>query len=308
MTACGSNQARGPLAVRIALAAVWLVAAASPGFCSATEPRSSLSAGQPYAEISAVLTQQEVLDSRERQHQPFRLAELPHALVFEMTDLREQAKTFGRIATFVEKSGAPKARVLGDAEFAQWLARSGQQFELLTLGNDFGVDELARFYNTVQLQRLPLSEREQWLLGELERTGLFSKGRLGWEIPNPQAIVLSFPAVSRIEGCARCSVTATTRLSIFGHEYGHALYSGDVFLQHYTDWFWSNRMPLTLKSLVQRFLSTRGYDTARHELVLKEFYAFLFHSDDLALFNPAEWGLNQQGFAALREQFASALR
>lgn len=291
------------------VAGVLLAVAVDSAFCSELEPR--LLGGpsvEQTAPVAVVLTRQQVLDSSQRQHLPFRLHELPHALVFEMPDLREQAKTFGRIVAFVEKTDAPKTRVLSEAEFSQWLTRSRQRLELLTLGNDFVVSELARFYNIASLQRLPLSDREQWLLGELERNGWLRKGRQGWETPDPQAIVLSFPAASRVETCVRCSVTETSRQSIFAHEYGHALYAGDVFLQHYTGWFWANRIPLTLRSRVQRFLSARGYDTALSELVLKEFYAFLCHSDDMTLFNPAEWGLNQQEFASLREQFVSGLR
>lgn len=271
------------------------------------EPSRSQLAAPPDAGL-LMRSRQEILQEKVDAPTGVLLAGEPHVLVVDLPDLQWQGAVFGRIVAFLERAGAPRTRILSAAEFRHWLDSSSQRSELLTLGNNLEALNLARFYNTASLQGEPLTQHERWLLDELLRFGVLQKGRRGFVPSEPPSIVLTLPGVSTVEGCAACAITPHSRQLIFEHEYGHAVYFGDVFLQQYTEWFWFNRISLALRSRVQRFLAARGYDSNQLPLVLNEFYAYLIHTEDALLFKPSDWGLSEAELKSIRTDFNARLK
>lgn len=237
----------------------------------------------------------------------FLLSDLPRVLVLPQPDLRQQGQTFGRMVAFMEKAGLPRTRLPTQFELDQWLQRSGQLIERLTLGNNLEADRLARFFNLASWQGEPLTPGESMLLHQLQLWHVLDQTPNGYVPGAGAVIVLSFPVASEVPGCDPCRVSEAESLAILLHEYQHAKYAVDPALRQYTEWYWFNRASVALRSHVLRFLERRGYDTTQPALVLDEFHAFLAQSGAGAWFQAVEWGLDADAVVRLRQDFFNGL-
>lgn len=239
--------------------------------------------------------------------QAYLLSDLPRVLVLPQTDLRQQGQTFGRMVAFMEKTGLPRTRVPNQAELQQWLQRSGQGIERLTLGNNLEAYRLARFYNLARWQAESLTTDESILLQKLLSWRVLAQIPNGYVPGEGPLIVLTYPIESDIQGCEPCRVSEADSRAILAHEFQHAKYAADSALRNYTEWYWFNRASVSLRSHVLRFLERRGYDTTQQALVLDEFHAFLAQSGNGAWFQAVDWGLGAEGVDRLRQDFFNGL-
>lgn len=237
-----------------------------------------------------------------------RLDAPPGVVLLQFADLREQARTLGRVVLFIEKAGAPRHRVLSVPEVLAWLKARGARLELITLGNNLGAEELARFYNTARLQGEALTEQEHGLLRELLAWGLLRDTGAGWWAPGPGGhTLLTAPRVSQVAGCAPCEITPAIRRAIIEHELGHGAFAARSELQHHARWFWFNVLSPIARAQWQRFLTQRGYDTAQLHIVLGEMHAYLDHTHDTRLFRAADLDLTDAALEALRTRYREGL-
>lgn len=239
--------------------------------------------------------------------QAYLLSDLPRVLVLPQTDLRHQGQTFGRMVAFMEKTGLPRTRIPSQAELEQWLRRSGQGIERLTLGNNLEAYRLARFYNLARWQGESLSSEEAVLLEQLLSWRVLALTSNGYVPGEGPLIVLTYPIESEVQGCEPCRVSEADSRAILRHEFQHAKYAADGALRNYTEWYWFNRASVSLRSHVLRFLERRGYDTTQQALVLDEFHAFLAQSGEGMWFQAVDWGLGADGADRLRQDFFNGL-
>jgi hypothetical protein len=232
-----------------------------------------------------------------------RLSAPAGVLLLQFANLREQARTLGRVVLFVEKLGAPRHRVLSVPEVLGWLRERGTRLELITLGNNLGAEELARFYNTARLQGEGLTEQEHGLLRDLLAWGLLRETAQGWVPGDAAHTLLSAPLASQVAGCAPCEITPDVRRAILEHELGHGEFAARADLQHHARWFWFNELSPVARSQWQRFLTQRGYDAAQLQIVLGEMHAFLEHTHDARLFRGADLDMSDAALQALRARY-----
>lgn len=245
----------------------------------------------------------EVLDPASAGPRALLLTTPPGVVLLQFADLREQARAMGRIVLFIEKVGAPRHRVLNVPEVLQWLRARGTRLELVTLGNNLGAEELARFFNTARLQGEPLTEQERELLRELTDWGLLREQGAGWVPGTAAHTLLTAPLVSQVSACAPCEITPQGRRAILEHELGHGEFAASTALQHHARWFWFNVLSPVARSQWQRFLTQRGYDTNQLHIVLGEMHAYLDHTHDTRLFRAEDLDLTPAALDALRARY-----
>lgn len=239
--------------------------------------------------------------------QAFMLADPQRVLVLVQPDLGRQGQTFARMVAFMEKSGLPRTRVPSQAELQQWLQRTGQRIETLTLGNNLDALRLARFYNLARWQGESLGPAEAGLLADLLCWQVLAVTDHGYLPGSGAAMLLTFPRPSDVPSCDACRVSEADSLAILGHEYQHARYFSDPALQHYTEWFWFNRVPLLRRLELMRLLERRGYDITQQSLLLDEFHAFLMQAEQRMPEGGQEVGMSGDVFGQLRQDFIDGM-
>jgi len=249
------------------------------------------------------LTVAEVLNPASTGPRALQLTAPPGVVLLQFADLREQARAMGRIVLFIEKVGAPRHRVMNVPEVLQWLRARGTRLELVTLGNNLGAEELARFFNTARLQGEPLTEQERELLRELAAWGLLREQGAAWVAGPAAHTLLTVPLASQVGGCAACDVTPQNRRAILEHELGHGEFAASAVLQHHARWFWFNVLSPVARSQWQRFLTQRGYDTNQLQIVLGEMHAYLDHTHDPRLFRAEDLDLAPAALDAQRARY-----
>lgn len=245
----------------------------------------------------------ELLESASTGPRALRLAAPSGVVLLQFADLREQARTMGRIVLFIEKVGAPRHRVMNVPEVLQWLRARGTRLELITLGNNLGAEELARFFNTARLQGEPLTEQERELLRELVAWGLLHEQGAAWVPGTAAHTLLTVPLASQVSGCEACEVSPQSRRAILEHELGHGEFAASAAVQHHARWFWFNVLSPVARSQWQRFLTQRGYDTSQLQIVLGEMHAYLVHTHDPRLFRAEDLDLAPAALEAQRARY-----
>lgn len=256
--------------------------------------------------VLPVLSLHEWVSGSERPR-AFLLADLPRVLVLAQPDLGSQGETFGRMVAFLEKSGLPRNRVPAQSELSQWLRQTGQRVETLTYGNNLEASRLARFYNLARWQGEALAAAESSLLQQLLRWRVLSLTPLGYVPGIGASMVITFPLASEPAACVPCRVDEADSLAVLDHEYQHARYFLDPALQHYTEWYWFNRVSLLQRQAILRLLERRGYDTTQQSLVLDEFHAFLAQGRGVLASPGQQPGQGLHVFEPLREDFFNAM-
>lgn len=288
---------RRPSLVRSA-GLVWLAAAV---LHAAAESGSIPAAPGPESELP-MLSLRDWISAPERPP-AFLLADMPQVLVLAQPDLGRQGESFGRMVAFLEKSGLPRNRVPAQSEMTQWLQRTGQRIETLTYGNNLEASRLARFFNLARWQVEPLAVAESDLLQQLLRWRVLSPSPLGYVPGTGATMVITFPIPSELATCESCRVEEEDSLAVLDHEYQHARYVLDQALQHYTEWYWFNRVSMSQRQAVLRLLERRGYDTRQLSLVLDEFHAFLAQGRDGLVSSKQPLGEGPNVFEQLRGDF-----
>ena len=227
-------------------------------------------------------------------------------LVFDFPNLTSQARALNRLAVLVEKPGAPRARVLGDAELAAYLAGAGTSAETLYFGHDYRAADVARFFNLARAGGIALNPDELALRGALIGHRFMRLTDGGYQaIPPDQALVsvvqlqADDPATPADE-----TVDPGLRATILRHELSHGVFFTDRAYREYCERFWRRAMSNRERELFRRFLDSAGYDPANEPVMINEAQAFLMHTSDARAFSAAHLGVTEAALADLRRRFA----
>ena len=246
---------------------------------------------------------EQILASQANHLKAYLLDGLKNVVVLDFPNVRDQARVFGRVVLFIEREGTSRTRVMPVAEVQDWLVQHSERFDTLTIGNNFHATELARFFNTARLQKEPLTGEESRFYEWLVEKGMLATLEGDVVAARTEAMVITVPQASTVEGCTSCTILPAHRHTILEHELSHARFSTDSAYRTFVLHFWSHAMSDTMRNRFTHFLRLRGYDAANQELLANEMQAFLMHTPHPAMFGAAAVGVSEQELHALRRQF-----
>ncbi|MEO3473476.1 hypothetical protein AAFN86_16540 [Roseomonas sp. CAU 1739] len=216
----------------------------------------------------------------------FRLAENPRVFVADFPGLDLQASALNRVAALVEKAGAPRDRVLTDAELATAITRSGETPATYYYGHNYRGRDLERFFALAARDRVALTAEEEWL----RRQVLHIRSLV------PAEAEFAFVSVPGIEG----RVDESMRQAILHHELGHGhFFTNPAFAAHVAR-VWREVFTEGERARFRAFLAREGYDPALEEVMMNEAMAYLVFTPDPRFFSPAHAGLEDARAEVLR--------
>ena len=149
----------------------------------------------------------------------FRLAANPRVFVADFPGLDQQAAALNRVAALVEKSGAPRDRVLTDAELAAAIARSGETPATYYYGHNYRGHDLDRFFALAARDGITLTAEEEWLRQQVLRIRALL----------PAEAEFALVSVPGLEA----RIDETMRTAILHHELGHGhFFTNPAFAAH----------------------------------------------------------------------------
>lgn len=233
-----------------------------------------------------------------------RLKEYPEVLVIEFPDLLEQGAAMNRLAAYLQKAGAPRDRVLGDAELAAFIARSGDSAQTFYQGHDYDDLSLARFFAQARAQGLQLNAQEQRLLAALQAAGVLAADPGAAPPASPQAVI-SFTATQSDDPgtSADETVDALRREAVLRHEVSHGRFYTRPAYRAHSQQFWQQVLSPAQRQAMRSYLAGLGYEPADELLMINEAQAFLFNTPDPRAFSAADVGLSAAELADLRLRF-----
>lgn len=276
------------------------LAAAPAGAASAAAP---VAAGNPPIEIPQ-LEVPELLQQRAVDWRAARLRGNPAVLVIEFPSLKEQGAAMNRAAALIEKSGAPRDKVLSDAELRALIARQGDTAQTFYQGHNYVAEQLARFYALAARQGQGLNAQELRLKRLLVEAHAVAGDGEAIVAKGLQAVI-SFTAAERDEPSTPNDETIDERRreSVLRHELSHGLF---FISREYRDhcWrFWRDRLSHDEREALRGMLARLHYDPGNEELMVNEAQAFLMHTPDDRAFNAASLGITPAKLADLRKRF-----
>lgn len=258
-----------------------------------------------WAETSPVVAvdHQQILDARSPALQVFDYSGRQPVFIFDFPTLAEQGHTFNRMVALVERIGLARARVLNDAELAEFIRTTGKTEYTFAYGNDFLVSELVVFFNLAEHNNIALNEDEQRLRSFLFGQGLIRE-RYGFlQARQPNAVILSIPQEKR--GGGEPPVDAAARRTILTHELSHAEYYTNPDYRAWCRKFWQETLTERQRQKLRAFLARSGYDPANEELMINEAQAYLSFTPDPRAFSAKRAGLTDKELENLRQTFRS---
>lgn len=235
-------------------------------------------------------TEQQILHNVPTGLSVFRFADDSRILVLDFASLYEQGMTLNRVAALIEKAGAPRNRVLSDAELMHAIRADGSTVSNYYYGHDYSAASLRRFFDQADAAHIRLDAQEVRLRRLLDQ--------VGWFAPNARGGLISVPAVG-----SDPNVTLSARYAILHHELSHGLFFSDADYAGFVHDFWNAGLKQDERAGVRKFLGSEGYDVTYEELMYNEMQAYLMFTRDPAFFSPARVGMSTQRLAALQTQF-----
>ena len=216
----------------------------------------------------------------------FRLAANPRVFVTDFPGLDQQAAALNRVAALVEKAGAPRDRVLTDAELAAAIARSGETPATYYYGHNYRGRELERFFTLAARDGITLTAEEEWLRQQVLRIRSLL----------PAEAEFALVSVPGLEG----RVDETMRRAILHHELGHGhFFTNPAFAAHVAQ-VWRDVFTAEERARFRAFLAREGYDPTLEEVMMNEAMAYLVFTPDARFFSPAQAGLDDGRAEVLR--------
>lgn len=250
-----------------------------------------------------VLSREQIVTTQAAERTFYWLQNNPRVLVLDMPNVEDQSRVFARLVIFIERSSAPRHRILSVDEVLKWRIANKETLATLTIGNNIRANDFVQFFNTARLQGEPITEDENWLLAHLIEYGVIQAVANGYESVMPEKIVISVPQVSKVEGCANCTITPLKRDLISRHEFAHARFITDQIYRHYVWWFWHNILTSQQRTDVSKYLRSLGYDLSAPDMLVNEMQAFLIHTPESEFFSSRGAGLTAKQMAALQADF-----
>jgi len=273
----------------------------------AAEPLPAAQTAPPPPVMS--LSTAELLAGHSHDWRAARLTENPSVLVIEFPNLAAQGAAMNRLAALLEKAGAPRDRVLGDADLAALIARAGDNAQTFYQGHDYDGPGLARFFALVAHQQLPLNAAEQRLRALLVASGVLEQDPTSGLQPRGVQAIITFTATQADDPATPVdeSVDERRRDSVLRHELSHGVYFTQPAYREHCRRFWHEALTEDQREALRRYLAGIGYDRSNEELMLNEAQAFLVHTRDTRAFNATAVGLPEATLASLRARFLKTM-
>lgn len=216
----------------------------------------------------------------------FRLAANPRVFVADFPGLEPQASALNRVAALVEKAGAPRDRVLTDAELVTAIMRSGETPATYYYGHNYRGRDLERFFALAARDGIVLTTEEEWLRRQVLRMRAL--------VPAEEEFALV--SVPGIEG----RVDESMRQAILHHELGHGhFFTNPAFAAHVAQ-VWREVFTEGERARFRAFLAREGYDPTLEDVMMNEAMAYLVFTPDQRFFSPAHAGLEDARAEVLR--------
>lgn len=223
-------------------------------------------------------------------------------LIVDFPTLSEQGRMFNRVIALVERIGAPRERVLDNAELAQFIRSVGKTEATLAYGNDFLVAELVVFFNLADMASIQLTAEEIALRQLLLERRLMVMRNGFFQTAVPRAVVLSVPQESA-GSPGNPPVSAMARRTILTHELAHAEYYTNPLYANYCRQFWNTVMTEEQRAAMRKFLSGSSYNPANEEMMINENQAYLLYTPDPRAFSAKLVGFKDAELDSLRTKF-----
>lgn len=256
---------------------------------------------------AALVSQLDVGELLARRAPDWQLARLrgnPAMLVIEFPSLAEQGAAMNRAAALIEKSGAPRDRVLGDAALRELIRRHGDSAQTFYQGHNYVAEQLARFFTLAARQRQALNAHEERLQRLLVDAHVLARAGDATLAQGLQAVI-SFTAAQRDDPATTADETIDERRreSVLRHELSHGLFFTNRAYRDHCWRFWRERLSEDERDKLRRMLAGLNYDAGNEELLVNEAQAFLMHTPDERAFGAASLGITDSQLAELRRRF-----
>ena len=196
----------------------------------------------------------------------------PLVWVLDFPTLELQGAAMNRAAALLEKAGTPRDRVLDDAALAAAIAADRREAATWYSGHNYRAADLERVFALAARDGIRLNPQEAWVASQVALASRLERGR--------EVAILSVPA----EGPR---VDAALRRSILRHELAHGQFFTLPFFAAHVLRVWQRGFSEAERDGMRRFLAADGYDAAQEELMANEAMAYLLHTPDRRLFDPA---------------------
>jgi len=216
----------------------------------------------------------------------FTLAGNPRIFVADFPDLDRQAAALNRIAALIEKAGAPRDRVLNDAELAAAIARSGETPATYYYGHNYRGRDIEHFFTLAARDGIALTPEEQWLRDQIALIRTLVP-------PGQEFALVSVPGLD-------ARVDASMRQAILHHELGHGHFFTNAAFAAHVARVWREVFSEAERARFRAFLEHEGYDPSQEEVMLNEAMAYLIFTPDPRFFTPAHAGLDDARAEVLR--------
>lgn len=201
-------------------------------------------------------------------------------LVIAFPSLQVQAEALNRVAALIEKSGAPRNRVLHDGELKAFVEASGGVAATFLYGHDYSASQLARFYSLAAAANVELNAAEKQLLGLLiGRAWLTRVADSAWVGAADRALVSTAgvqaddPATPEDD-----AFDPAMRAAVLQHELGHGVYFVDATYRAVCRQFWAEVLTDKERASWRRYLASLGYEPTDEDLMINEMQAWLMHT------------------------------
>ncbi len=247
----------------------------------------------------------QMLDNRTAELQVFTYVGNPDILVLDIPTLEQQGAMFNRLVTLIERMGAPRDRVLDDAQLDEYIRSIGRTPATFAFGNDFRTSELTVFFNLADHAGIQLNDQELMLRDFLITQGFMAERRGFYQKLGPDRVILSVPQEQqhRLPSGQTLRITPLARQTILRHELSHGEYYANRDYRAYCRRFWAEQMTDADRAVFRKFLGERAYDMENEEMMINETQAYLMHTPDPGAFNPDRFGLKRARIEELRRAF-----
>jgi hypothetical protein len=249
--------------------------------------------------IDARLSQ--ILGARHVGTAVYRPIENPRVLIIDFPSLTEQARAMNRLAALIEKAGAPRDRLLSDAEMAAQTDNATFYF-----AHDYSAASLARFFTMAESEGEALNTLEKDLLALLLAARVLDRGPTGGYVPgNPEMAVISLvqpqpddPATPEDE-----TVDAALRDTMLRHEMSHGEFFTNEAYRRHCERFWRERLTESERKRFRDYLSRHGYDPQDEALMINEAQAYLMHTPDPRAFSAEALRVTKEQLLDMQRRF-----
>lgn len=232
----------------------------------------------------------------------YRPSENPRILVIDFPSLAEQARAMNRLAALIEKDGAPRDRLLSDAEMAALTGNAATFY----FAHDYAATSLAKFFTLAESEAEALNSQEKDLLALLLAAHVIHPDPPGGYVPGtPEMAVISLvqpqpddPATREDE-----AVDVALRDTMLRHEMSHGEFFTNEAYRRHCERFWRERLTEAERKRFRDFLSRHGYDPKDEALMINEAQAYLMHTPDPRAFSAEALRVTKEQLLDIQRRF-----